>query len=130
MLALHLDKTHRHMTHTTHLMIWTAAWVLTVAISKFGFIPFTLLALLLNIGVGMGMIWANIRFLNGQDELMRKVQLEAMGISLGVSVVGGIALSLSNSANLIPFDAQISHLVLLIGLTYIVSLVINMRRYA
>jgi len=118
------------MTHTTHLMIWTAAWVLTVAISKFGFIPFTLLALLLNIGVGMGMIWANIRFLNGQDELMRKVQLEAMGISLGVAVVGGIALSLSNSSNLIPFDAQISHLVLLIGLTYILSLVINMRRYA
>jgi hypothetical protein len=111
-------------------MIWTAAWVLTVAISKFGVIPFTLLALLLNIGVGMGMIWANIRFLNGQDELMRKVQLEAMGISLGVSVVGGIALSLSNSTNLVPFDAQISHLVLLIGLTYIVSLVINMRRYA
>jgi hypothetical protein len=111
-------------------MIWTAAWVLTVAISKFGFIPFTLLALLLNIGVGMGMIWANIRFLNGQDELMRKVQLEAMGISLGVAVVGGIALSLSNSSNLIPFDAQISHLVLLIGLTYILSLVINMRRYA
>lgn len=118
------------MTRTTHLMIWTAAWVLTVAISKFGVIPFTLLALLLNIGVGMGMIWANIRFLNGQDELMRKVQLEAMGISLGVSVVGGIALSLSNSTNLVPFDAQISHLVLLIGLTYIVSLVINMRRYA
>lgn len=118
------------MTHTTHLMTWTAAWVLTVAISKFGVIPFTLFAFLLNVGVGMGMIWANIRFLNGQDELMRKVQLEAMGISLGVSVVGGIALSLSNSANLIPFDAQISHLVLLIGLTYIVSLVINMRRYA
>ena len=130
MVALHLDKTHRHMTHTTHLMIWTAAWVLTVAISKFGVIPFTLLALLLNVGVGMGMIWANIRFLNGQDELMRKVQLEAMGISLGVSVVGGIALSLSNSSNLVPFEAEISHLVLLIGLTYIVSLVINMRRYA
>jgi hypothetical protein len=118
------------MTHTTHLMIWTAAWVLTVAISKFGLIPFTLLALLLNVGVGMGMIWANIRFLNGQDELMRKVQHEAMGISLGVAVVGGIALSLSNSSTLVPFEAQISHLVLLIGLTYILSLVINMRRYA
>jgi len=130
MFALHLDKTHRHMTHTTQLMIWTAAWVLTVAISKFGFIPFTILALLLNVGVGMGMIWANIRFLNGQDELMRKVQLEAMGISLGVAVVGGIALSLSNSSNLVPFEAEISHLVLLIGLTYILSLVINMRRYA
>ena len=118
------------MTPTTNLMIWTAAWVLTVAISKFGPAHFNLLAILLNVGVGMGMIWANIRFLKAQDELMRKVQLEAMGISLGVTVVGGIALSLSNSTNLIPFDAQISHLVLVIGLTYIVSLVINMRRYA
>ena len=130
MQALHLDKTHRHMTPTTNLMIWTAAWVLTVAISKFGPAQFNLLAILLNVGVGMGMIWANIRFLKAQDELMRKVQLEAMGISLGVTVVGGIALSLSNSTNLIPFDAQINHLVFLIGLTYIVSMIINMRRYA
>ncbi len=137
MVALHLDKIHRHMTHTTNLMIWTAAWVLTVAISKFGPIHYwgdhhliNLLAILLNVGVGIGMIWANIRYLKGQDELMRKVQLEAMGISLGVAVVGGIALSLSNSTHLIPFGNEINHLVLLIGLTYIVSLVINLRRYA
>ena len=130
MVDLHYDKLLRHMTHTTNLMIWTAAWVLTVAISKFGPTQFHLLAILLNLGVGFGMIWANIRFLKGQDELMRKVQLEAMGISLGVAVVGGIALSLVNSANLIPFALEISHLVLLIGLTYIASLIINMRRYA
>ncbi len=118
------------MTHTTNLMIWTAAWVLTVAISKFGPVQFHLFTLLLNVGVGFGMIRANIHFLNGQDELMRKVQLEAMGISLGVAVVGGIAFSMLDATNLIPFKADISGLVMLIGLTYIVSVAINMKRYA
>jgi hypothetical protein len=61
--------------------------VLTVAVPAFGPELFwgennliNLLVILLNVGVGIGMIGANIQHLKVQDEMMQKVQLEAMGI--------------------------------------------------
>lgn len=121
---------------TIRLAKWTILWVLTVAIPAFGpaliwgenhLISF--LAIVLNIGVGIGMIMATINHLKKQDEMMQKVQLEAMGISLGVAVVGGIAFSMLDTTNVIPFDAEISYLVMVISITYLVSVFINLRRY-
>lgn len=121
---------------TVKLATWTGLWVVTVAIPAFG--PelvwgendlINLLAILLNIGVGIGMIIANIRHIKLQDEMMQKVQLEAMGISLGVAIVGGIAYSMLDATNVIPFDAEIGGLIVLISIAYPVSLFTNMRRY-
>ena len=121
---------------TIRLAKWTILWVLTVATPAFG--PTLLwgenllinsLAILLNIGVGIGMIMANINHLKKQDEMMQKVQLEAMGFSLGVAVVGGIAFSMLDITNVIPFDAEIGGLVALIGLTYLIAVFVNIRRY-
>jgi hypothetical protein len=121
---------------TIRLAKWTILWVLTVAIPAFGPTLFwgennliNSLAILLNVGVGFGMIMAMINHLKKQDEMMRKVQLEAMGISLGVAVVGGIALSMLDATNVIPFDAEIGGLVALIGITYFISVFVNIRRY-
>lgn len=121
---------------TIHLAKWTTLWVVTVAIPAFGPTLFwgdnhliSSLAILLNVGVGFGMIMATIHHLKNQDELMQKVQLEAMGISLGVAVVGGIAFSMLDTTNVIPFDAEISFLVVIISLTYLFSVFINLRRY-
>lgn len=130
------DWSNRTKKSTTRLATWTILWVLTVAIPAFGPKLFwgendlvNLLAILLNIGVGIGMILANIQHIKVQDEMMQKVQLEAMGISLGVAIVGGIAYSMLDATNVIPFDAEIGGLVGLIGLTYLIALFINMRRY-
>ena len=121
---------------TGRLAKWTILWVLTVAVPAFGPVLIwgennliDLLAILLNVGVGIKMIIVNIEHLNAQDEMMQKIQLEAMGVSLGVAIVGGIAYSMMDVTNLIPFNAEISGLVVLIGLTYLISLFINMRRY-
>jgi len=121
---------------TVRLASWTFLWVVTVAIPAFG--PellwgennlINILAILLNIGVGIGMIIANIRHIKLQDEMMQKIQLEAMGISLGVAIVGGIAYSMLDATNVIPFDAEIGGLVVLISIAYLVSIFINMRKY-
>lgn len=120
---------------TARLATWTTLWVVTVAIPAFGPLMWgennliNLLAIFLNIGVGIGMIIANIRHIKLQDEMMQKIHLEAMGISLGVAVVGGIAYSMLDATNVIPFDAEISGLVGLIGITYLITVFINMRRY-
>jgi hypothetical protein len=49
----------------------------------------------------------------------QKIQLEAMGLTLGVVLVAGMAYANLDVANLIGFDAEISHVVLLMGLTYL-----------
>lgn len=121
---------------TIRLAKWTILWVLSVAIPAFGPTLFwgennliNVLVILLNIGIGIRMIMANIQHVKLQDEMMQRVQLEAMGISLGVAIVGGIAYSMLDATNVIPFDAEIGGLVALIGVTYLISLFINLRRY-
>lgn len=117
------------------LAAWTGAWLVTMALATFGpeFLwearRLTLLAFLVNLGFGVGMIGANIRHLKMLDELMQKVQLEAMGLSLGVGVVGGLSYALLDSTNLISSDAEIGFLILLIGITYLVSVAVGVRRY-
>lgn len=127
------SKTHKN---TVHLAIWTGAWVTSMALATFG--PeflwenntlLTLSGILLNIAMGIMMIRANMRFLNGLDELQRKIQIDAMAISLGVGVVGGLAYSLLDTTNIIPWDAEISFLVILISVTYMVTLFVNQKRY-
>jgi hypothetical protein len=75
------------------------------------------------------MIIANRNFFNSLDELQRKMQLEALGITLGLAVIVGITYSLLDSTNLISSDAEIGFLVGFIGITYFISLLIIRRRY-
>ena len=118
------------------LAIWTWSWVATMAIATFG--PtyiwddrafLTIFAILVNLANGVLMILANRDLFNHFDELEKKIHLESMAISLGLAVVVGLSFSLLDQKNIIPFDADISFLVMFIGITYLVSMVINTRRY-
>ncbi|RKS56040.1 hypothetical protein BC962_1017 [Gillisia mitskevichiae] len=122
--------------NTINLALWTGAWLVTMAISSFGSLflwegnsLLSGLAILLNFLVGIGMILANIKHLKGLDELQRKIQLEAMGIALGLAVVAGLAYSSLDQTNLISYNAEISHLVILIGITYFAGVLIGTSRY-
>ena len=118
------------------LAIWTWSWVITLAIATFGpkFIweeqlLLTTVAILINLGIGVLMILANRRLFNHYDELERKIHLEAMGFTLGLTVIVGLSYSLLDQTNLISADAEISLLVGFIGITYMLSLLINRKRY-
>ena len=122
--------------NTVRLGYWTGAWVLTMALANFGPIAIwqsnklaTLIAVLVNLGIGFGMIVANKRHLQGLDEMHQKIQLEAMAITLGVGLVVGLAYSNLDVTNLIAFDAEISHLVILMGLTYMTGVFAGLKRY-
>lgn len=122
--------------NTRNLAIWTGAWLVTMAVASFGpkFIwdynsIFSLLSIGVNILVGIGMIKANIQYLKGLDEMQQRLSLEAMGLALGVGVVGGLSYSLLDISNVISYDAEISHLVILIGLTYLVGIIVGNIRY-
>jgi len=46
-----------------------------------------------------------------------------MALCLGVGLVGGMAYSTLDAANLIPVEAKISHLVILMALTYLAGVI-------
>ena len=85
---------------TIRLAIWTGLWLATMALASFGpeFVwnsnqMLTIAAIILNLGIGIGMISANIQHLKVLDEMMQRIQLEAMGLSLGIGVVGGLVMN-------------------------------------
>jgi hypothetical protein len=116
---------------------WTAAWVGTLAVAAFGprtaFWDFevlpTISAVLINIAVGFGMILAVRNQVLGMDELQRKVFLDASAITLGVGMVCGNSYELLEDIQLITFQPEISHLIVVMCLTYLASTVIGNRRY-
>jgi len=121
---------------TVKLGYWTLAWVVSMAVATFGpkFLwqpneMLTILAIGLNLLIGFGMIYANKNHLRSLDELQQKIYLEAMGITLGVGLVAGLAYSNLDVANVISSDAEISHLVILMGLTYLAAIAFGTRKY-
>jgi hypothetical protein len=50
-------------------------------------------------------------------------------LSLGVGLIVGLSYSNLDVTNLISFDAEISHLVVLMGLTYLGGVIAGVRKY-
>lgn len=118
------------------LAVWTWTWVATLAMATFGpkfiwddHIFLTTFAITVNLINGILMISANRDLFNHFDEFERKIHLEAMALTLGLSVVIGLTYSLLDTTNLISGDAEISFLVMFIGITYLISTIINLKRF-
>jgi hypothetical protein len=90
---------------------------------------FTLLAVGLDVAVGVGMILANKKQLMELDEFQRQVQLNSMGITLGVALVAGVPFSVMEAYHVIPFHANIAYLLIPMSLTFAVSNLYGPRRY-
>ena len=122
--------------NTSRLFTWSVVWVLVtagVAFSPKNIWNFntwlTIIAVLVHIGLGLGMIRAFKQYLLGLDELQRKIQLDAMALSLGIGLVLGSSYELLEDIKLIPFQPEIPHLIILMSLTYVVGCVLGHRKY-
>ena len=142
------DITAQTKKNTLRLFFWTVAWVLATAgwagistsavfeqiaigsknLFNFKTLPI-IIAVLVHIGLGLGMLRAFKQYLLGLDELQRKIQLDAMALSLGVGLVLGCSYELLKDIKLIPFDPEIPHLLILMSLTYVVGAVLGHRKY-
>lgn len=118
------------------LAVWTIIWVISSAVASFGpkFLwdynkTLSVIFILINLLIGVGMILANRKQVLAGDELQQKIQLESMGLTLGLTVVVGLAYSLLDISNSIQGDAEIGMLVFFIGITYIISIVVNTLKY-
>lgn len=131
-----LTLKEREKKNAINLAIWTLGWTLSIALVTFG--PeslwnfnqtFTVLALFINVVLGIAMIFANIRHLKGLDELHQKIQLEAMAIALGVTLVVGMTYEMMAQAHVWVSKASISHVVMVMALVYMAATVIGNLRY-
>ena len=136
MKTIPMSKKTQRSNNLKRLGFWTFAWTLSVALASFGgeFLwegnqMLNVAAIGLNLFVGILMILANRRLIENLDELEKKIQLESMGLTLGLTLVVGLAYSLLDITNVIPWDAEISFLVIFMGLCYLTTTFLNSRRY-
>ncbi len=112
-------------------LVWVANLVIITFISKYEWysapLPITI-AFALSIGIGIGMILAYKRFLKELDEMERKIQLDALALSVGVTLVAFGGYSILDKAAVVP-ELQASHLIMLIAITYIAGIIAGRIRY-
>lgn len=89
----------------------------------------TILGVLVNLAIGFGMIAAHKRYLQGLDELHQKIFLDAGALTLGVGLVCGLGYELLEDIKLISVKPEISHLVMLMCLTFLAGLIFGHRKY-
>jgi hypothetical protein len=126
----------RIWTSILRLATWGGAWVGTCALMKFGpkFLwnkasVFTPLAVGLNVCVGIGLILAQKKYVAELDELQRKIYLNALAITVGVALIVGVPYSVMDTYDMIPFHANISHLLMIMSLAFLVSFAHGTWRY-
>ena len=124
----------RTLTGLRRLACWAGAWAVTTWLMRRG--PqlfwdktsvFTLLAVGLDGVVGVGLILAHKRWLAETDELQRKLYLDALGLTLGVTVVAGVAYEFLDKQGLISF--HFANLLILTSATLLGSIAYSTWRY-
>jgi len=55
--------------------------------------------------------------------------MDAMGITLGVGLIAGIAYEQLEDIKLISYEPEINHLIMLMAITYIIATLIGNRKY-
>ena len=86
-------------------------------------------ALTTHLALGVAMIMVNVKYLANLDELQRKITMDAMGITLGIGLIAGIAYEQLEEIKLITCETEINHLIMLMAITDISSILVGNRNY-
>ena len=89
----------------------------------------TAFAVILSLVIGFGMIFATRRYLQGLDEMQQRIFRDAAVLTLGIGLVCGLSYELLEDIRLISFEPEISHMVILMCLTFLSGLVLGNRKY-
>ena len=114
---------------------WTIDWVASLAFLSLGenslwdSLLITKIGLIIYLAIGVGMIIANKNLFKTYDELQKKIQFEAMAITLGLAVVVGLTYEISFDFGVIDKEPEFEYLVIFISFSYIASNIINARKY-
>lgn len=114
---------------TLHLFFTTGVWVGSTALMSFGPSVFwefdttmTFLAIAVNVITGGFMLFSFCRHLNNMDELQRQTHLEAMALTLGITMVLTVIYGALPQAKVLV-GAQPANVLFVIGVSYILSVI-------
>ena len=117
------------------LLGWTLAWVVSLAFltgaenTLWNDLIYTKIGLLINLVIGIVMIVAHKNLFKTYDELQKKIQFEAMAITLGLAVVVGLTYEVSFDFGVIDKEPEFEYLMMFISLSYIIANIVNSRRF-
>lgn len=121
---------------TVMLAIWTLAWTASLALAVFGSSNFwkdneilSWAAIGLNVAIGVGLLVAHARFLRAIDELQRKINLDALAMTLGIGFVVGFAYVAARSADLVSADVSIALFSTALAVICMAAILIGNLRY-
>ncbi len=114
---------------------WIFTWMLSLVISDkaalYGWWSaewITWLSIVINAALGLWVVRSYMRMLRNLDELQRQIQLNALAISLGVSLVGSISYSLLVTWGYIT-DEEVSDIFVLMCVSYSAAVLYGLFRY-
>ena len=117
------------------LLAWTLAWVVSLGIltaaenSLWDNKIYTIIGLIINFAVGVGMIIAHKNLFKTYDELQKRIQFETMAITLGLTVIVGLTYEVSFDFGIIGKEPEFENLMMFISLSYIIANIVNSRRF-
>ncbi|KQY41965.1 hypothetical protein [Cellulomonas sp. Root137] len=121
---------------TGGLAAWTLAWVGSLALARFG--PelwgegrpaATWAAVVANLVVGVLWIVAYTRFLRAIDELQRKIQQDALAVTLGAGWIAGFGYVAADAAGLVQAEINVAALPVLMSVVFLVAIAVGQIRY-
>jgi hypothetical protein len=125
----------RYIRENLKMVGWIFAWMTTLTISDkaelYGWWSeewITIASIVVNAAFGLWMIHVYRRMLRGMDDLQRKIQLDALSMALGISLVGTITYSLLVTWGYIV-DEEVTDIFMLMCVSFSVSVVYGAVKY-
>ncbi|ABV38965.1 conserved hypothetical protein [Shewanella sediminis HAW-EB3] len=87
------------------------------------------LAFITHTVIGIAMVFAYKRYLTELDEMERKIQLDALALSVGVTIIGFSSYSILAKNGILP-ELNSAYLIALMALTYIAGIISGRLRYS
>lgn len=106
------------------LVAWIFVWMASLTVSDKAALHgwweeswITVLSIIINAGLGLWVVYRYRHMLQGMDDLQRKIQLEALAIALGISLVGACSYTLLVTWGYI-IDEEVSDIFALMCVSY------------
>ena len=129
------DYDSRSIRDNLVLVAWLFAWMAALTVADKSALYdwwsaewLTFLAIAIHVLIGIGMIFRFMAMLRNMDDLQRRIQLEALSMALGISLVGCAAYSLLVTWGYIV-DEEVSDIFILMCVSYSVSVLLGVWRY-
>ena len=113
------------------MIAWIGTWLGTNLAIKYDILATGLPATLVTIiptGLGIATMLAYRRYLRETDELRRKIELDALALSLGVGFVGSLSYWLLGKAGAVA-EVDLLFMFVVMSVTYSVAVVAGQLRY-